>query len=243
MRVMSAVLLSLTLAGQVWAARSVVYQESQPIALRLEVNQNTYLVMPEPVDSVISALDPQTELMTDYKGPHLFIALKAQTLPPGRFFVLGKSGSSYAFTYKMAMPSDDIVHVLTAAPPTIKPVPFSLASWFRALRAGQFVPGSQPVDLVLPVGHDPRLQVGAPVAQVLGDRLAVSLPLQNLQAAPLRIDVRTGHVPEPPDPLTVQVHQWGWPAQTKVLAIAAFPEVLAPGQAGWLYAVLERRTP
>jgi hypothetical protein len=233
-------LLVLLSAAPAWAARSVTLSPTQPIAVRLELNQLTMLVLPEPVDSVMVVYEP-AYFMTDWKGAYLAVAPIRPEVTDGQFFVVGASGTMYHVVYTLRAPADTLIHILAAAPPAVKAVPFSLHSWFRYLRQGQPIPGSQALDLPWPASPDPRVAVVQSAAVALGSKVGVTVVLRNTQTTPLVLDVRVGLAGDPGLPGTLHLGDWSWPAHYTLEAIAADPEVLAPESDGRIYVVLERK--
>jgi hypothetical protein len=221
------------------AGRSLTLAPSHALALRLELHQPTLLVLPEPIDSVLTG--PGAErFQTDTKGAYLGIVLRDASLTDGRFFVLGASGTPYLFTYKVGAPGDDVVHILAPAPPAAKAQPFSLFSFFRYLREGKAPPGAQPMTLPLAQSPDPRVQVVQSSAVLLGDLVGLTLVLRNLHPTPLAVDVRVGLATDPTVPDTLFLGTWPWPAQYRPKAIAE-ADPLWPDQDGPVFVLLEKR--
>src|SRR5262245_51500642 len=86
----------------------------QPVALKLELGQQTAVIMLEPILKVVVAQDEKV-LSTDYEGVHFFVLVKDPTYL-GRAFVVLQSGKLQRVDFKVASPPDDIVSLVSPAP-------------------------------------------------------------------------------------------------------------------------------
>jgi hypothetical protein len=237
MRALVALALVLVLGTPGWAARNTA--ADQPVTLKVELAKPTALAFPETVASVIVGFTPEQGSI-DIDGSYAFFLLNDPGLS-GRFFILGQSGKLYHFTFKVASPADDVVH-LTTGPvvTTTRAQPFSVASFLRALRSGTPLPGQEPSDLPPPTTNDVRLVLTDNRTVALGRTVGMVLAVRNTGPAPVALDMRLGEPGEPGD-AAAQLTRWAWPPRATVKAIAAEEELLTPGGQTRLYLVFERR--
>lgn len=242
MRRVLPLLLTLALSPLALAARSVPHD--QPAAVRLEAEQPTAVVLPEPVVSVTVGVDKK-RLSLDYDGPYLFL----QALDPtvgGRLFVVGQSGTLYRVLFRVGTPADDVVHLVTPPAPTrgagASAQPVEVSTYLRALKTGTVLPGQTPADLPPPVLADARLTVTGAQALAWGRTLGLVVALQNTSAAPLALDLRLGvDLAAAPVEGVAHVSTWGLPSRVTVQAVAAEDEVLSAGASTRVYVIMERR--
>jgi hypothetical protein len=234
------VLVCLLLSAPVFAARTV--SQDQPLHIRLELQQMTTVVFPEPIASIAVAVEKeQGSIHSD--GPYLFLLLLDPTLQT-RCFVIGASGKLYLLQIKAATPADDIVYL------TAPPAPGSgnsghatrlpTATLLRALRTGTPLPGQTPTEVPAPTLGDLRLTLLTTQAVQWGTMIGLVATVQNVSPQALTLDLRWG-VQESPTDRATRVTTWVFAPRLTVHAVAADDEVLGPGGQTRIYLVLERR--
>ena len=232
--------LSLALASPATAARSL--SADRPVAVTLEPTQPTAVALPEPVASVSVGLTPE-RFSLDYDGSYLFLLPLDPTIA-GRLFIVGQSGKLYVVTFKVGTPADDIVHVTATTPDAkagIKPQPFTVSSFLRALRTGTALPEQQPADVPPPALGDTRLSLVDAQAVAHGSMIGLTLRLRNTQTTPLTLDVRVGLEQGTAPESVVRLSTWTWPPKMTIRAVAVEDEIVGPDGQTRVYAILERR--
>jgi len=208
-----------------------------PVALKLELGQQTAVVMPEPITKVIVAQDDKV-LSVDYEGVYLFVLVKDSTYS-GRLFVVLQSGKLQAVTFKIASPSDDIVSLVSTTTGKSAP-PFSVGSMLRALRTQTALPGQQASEVPAPVPADTRVVLAATQAISVGGMIGMVVTVHNTQTVPVALDLRVGLASEP-ESSSVALSTWTWPPRLTLKAVAAEQELLPPDGQTRLYLVYQRR--
>jgi hypothetical protein len=234
------VVVCLLLSTPVFAARTV--SQDQPLHVRLELQQMTTVVFPEPIASVAVAIEKeQGSIHSD--GPYLFLLLLDPTVQ-SRCFVMGASGKLYLLQIKAATPPDDIVY-LTAPPApgsgsSGHATPLTTALLLRAWRTGTSLPGQAATEVSAPTLGDPRLALLTTQAVSWGTTIGLVATVQNTSPQPLTLDLRWGIQGPLPDQ-TTSVSTWIFAPRLTVKAVAADEDVLSPGGQARVYLVLERR--
>jgi hypothetical protein len=233
--------LLLATTAPTFAARTVPVD--QPVTIRLELQQTTAVVLPEPVASVTVGMAPE-QFSLDHDGPYLFL-IALDPAVAGRLFVIGASGKLYLITFRVAAPADDIVSLAASQPPDRPPSAThagrSLAQMLRALRTRTVLPGEQAVEMPAPTLPDAALTVVQTQAVAWGAMLGVTVTVQNV--SPLRqvLDIRE----RPKDSTGVSgvqyVRTWVVPPRLTVKALAAEDELLEPGTQTRVFFLLEKR--
>jgi hypothetical protein len=233
-------LLTLGLNSRTYAARTV--SQDHPLQVRLELQQMTTIVFPEPIASIAVAIEKeQGSIHSD--GPYLFLLLIDPTLQ-SRCFVIGTSGKLYLVHFKAGTPPDDIIYL--TAPPAAqggtpgKATPLTTATMLRALRTGTSLPGQAPTEISAPTIPDARLTLISAQAVTWGGTIGLSMTLQNTSQAAVSLDLRWGTHSGVPDN-TSSVSTWTFAPRLTIKAVAAEDEVLGPDGQTRVYVLLERR--
>jgi hypothetical protein len=122
-----------------------------------------------------------------------------------------------------------------------KTQPFSLASWFRALRLNQPIPGQRAADMPPPHLPDARLTILSSGAVSRGTMIGLVLHVQNTTEGVLTFDDRLNEPRQAVRDDVVSLGQWGWPPKVSVEAVALEDKRLQPGQTTRVYVLFEKR--
>jgi hypothetical protein len=223
-----------------WADR--VAPSDKPIRVRLELYKPTSIQFPELILN-INALELPDQYTANPVGVYLYLTAKVPEVE-SRLFVLGQYGDQYQVDFNVGTPSDVVVRVARPQVQTAaqgKTQPFSLASWFRALRLGQPIPGQRAADMPPPHLPDARLSILSSGAVSRGAMIGLVLHVQNTTEGVLTFDDRLNEPRQAVRDDVVSLGQWGWPPKVSVEAVALEDKRLQPGQTTRVYVLFEKR--
>lgn len=230
----------LLLVSTTWAAPRLVPAD-QPVQVKLELNQPSVIVLPEPIKGLFNAWAKES-FEVDKNGPYLALILKEATLT-GWLYVVGQSDTLYEIGFKVGTPVDRRVHLTStkqtqqaSAPPCL------LGCFLRTVLRNTPLPGLEPVEVPLPTPSDARVAITEGPAVRLGRQIAQVLTVQNTQPEPLTLDERVGFVGvRAPD--AVDLTAWAWPPLLSLDGLYAEARQILPGQTTRLLILYGRREP
>lgn len=248
MRYLVACLIVCLGAGLSEAARKV--QGNQPINVKLAFHYMAVMNFPEQIERVMgagksdashpAAPAEQQPISIEIYANVLGLALLSPDAE-GRLVVFGVSGQNYIVNYKPGTPGDDQVDVISSLRPEDKAVPFSAASFLRALKRGETIPGAYPETLPLPGQPDERLRILSATATGLTQGIGYVLRVENTQSEPLTIDSRIG-TPSSPQPGVLALSTWTWLPGYTIVLVHTEEALLGPGGQTRILLILERRS-
>lgn len=225
-------------AGTAWADRTAT--SDKPLKVCVEIFKPTSIQYPERILKV-NALELPDRYTFEAVGVYFYLTVKQPDFE-GRVFLVGETGQQYQVDFAVCQRADVIVRLARPQSSTqAKAQPFSLASWFRALRLNHTIPGQQAADVPLPSLPDTRLAILSSGAVSRGKEIGMILHLSNTTDATLTIDERIGETVPVARADSVSLSQWGWPPRMTVEAVALEEKRLHPGQTTRLYVVFEKR--
>jgi hypothetical protein len=245
MRTLALMLVLLSWCSLGEAARTVTSEGV--MAVKLELGQPTAMVFPEEVSTVTTAMPcgPKPEdpcrLMITKDNMYVGFLPHDPTMPPNRQIVVGVSGRVYLVMVEIVASGkrgDDIVYVTHKAPPQGDML--TPASVMRTLRSPKGPGPAQPLTLPLPTPADPRLTLSQPQQYTLGPYQALVLTITNTQETVLHLDERVG-LAVAAMPGTARLHEWVWPPNRRLEAVAIAQPMVPPHGTTTLYAIFKER--
>ena len=224
--------------GMAHAVRTVHAEGA--ITIKLEIGQPSAMVFPEEISTITTAM-PEARLMINKDQAYAGFVLKDPEMPRNRQIVTGMSGRIYMVyteVAKTAKDVDDLVYVTHKIPSQADIA--SPLSLMRLVRSPKGPGSAQPLTLVLPTTHDPRITLSKPQQYSLGPYQALVLTVTNTQDHPLRLDERLGEDGEEA-PMTARLATWAWPPKRKVELVAVEQDVLTPQGSTTLYIIVTER--
>lgn len=250
MRVAGSLVLGLCLClgstSAVLAKRTI--NADQPIKIRAEIQQVVGVIFPERVASATPGM-PQDRMQVGKSGALLTLLPIDPTIPPGRVFVVGETGTIYVVHYEpVSAKGDDEVYITRASP--AKKVEMTAETLMRGLLASPLAPLALPgakvqesVTPFLPVppADDLRLLLRSARLESVNDLLALRVQLENTQDTPLLLDYRVGTPSSVTSPSTIVLDRWVWPPRYDVALLVLDQDILSPHGSTTLYVIYKER--
>jgi hypothetical protein len=230
------------------AKRTIALEE--PIKIRLEIEQITGVIFPEPISSATRIL-PKERMEVGERGALLFLAPYDPTIPKGRMFVVGQqTGTVYPVYYELvATKGDDEVYI-SRATPTAKKTDATPETLMRALLAAPHaplaLPGVKAHDnptpfLPVPPAEDLRVILRSSRLESVGGMYALRVQLENGLDMPLMLDYRVGQVSTAAGTSTVVLDRWVWPPKYDLALLVLDQDILPAHGTTTLYVIYKER--